>query len=114
MSRPIEFAAMAPSYLAGLDGWRSLAARTGLNLEAVASLGVSNNLGVLFGADGRLRDSAELRSMEATGVFSAPTVRRAVQQKLVDLFELRWPAAPQTHKQRVCELMRRRGEWTWT
>jgi hypothetical protein len=93
--------------------YRDIATQTGLKLETVARLGVSNNLEVLFGGDGKFRSSTELRSMEAAGALQVSSVgqpRRTVQEKLLDLMEMRWPST-QTPRQKLAELYALRLDW---
>jgi hypothetical protein len=95
--------------------YRNIAGQTGLALETVAKLGVTNNLGVLFGDDGKLRSSTELRSMEAGGALAVSSGhrRRTIQEKLVDLYEMRW-SATQTPSQRLAQLRDMRLDWEAT
>lgn len=93
--------------------YRDIASQTGLRLETVARLGVSNNLEVLFGDNGKFRSSTELRGMEAAGALAVSSVgrrKRTVQQKLVDLYEMRWPAT-QTPRQKLAILRDMRLDW---
>jgi hypothetical protein len=55
------------AHLAGIDGLRSLANRTGLEFETVAALGITDNLSMLFGPNGKLRDGVELKAWSRPG-----------------------------------------------
>jgi hypothetical protein len=101
-----EFAAHA----AGLTGYRSLANKTGLRIETVAALGETRSLDVLF-ANGKLRDSTELRNLEAAGGLTEyRSSGRNPQRCLRELDEIRWAPglSPQQKLMALLEMMR---EW---
>lgn len=94
------------------DGLRSIARKTGLRLETVAALGMADQLSRLFD-DGRLRDGAELRSLERAGSLRpGAQPNRTTHQRMLDLLAIRWAQKPLTPRQRLLELYRLKGEWT--
>jgi hypothetical protein len=103
-----QYASTSGVSVPGLEGWRSISAKTGLNLETVAGLGLTDSLSCLFGADGKLRDGAELRSREAAGTLGhGPTA----EQRRLQLMDKRWPRKRLSPQQQQVELMRLKGEW---
>jgi hypothetical protein len=109
---PIEYS-MSPRHLLGIDGLRSLAAKTGLPLETVAALGMADELNRLFDMGKRcLRSPEELRGLASAGLLD-PTPAPSARQRLIELYRDP-PTGPeqQTPKQRLVELYRLRGNWT--
>lgn len=85
-----------------MDRLQKLANDTGLPLARIEQLAVEQRLHTLYDEHGQpVRQQANRSSMTP-------------RQRQLATLEMRWPTRPLTPRQKICELLRMRGDWSLT
>jgi hypothetical protein len=105
---PTEYASGAVHFI---DGWRSLAERTGLPPERIAELGMTGNLDVLF-RDGRLLPGVELRALDHAEKLGPTVETRTLRRRIDEVTEKRYPKVPLNPHQALLDAHRKRADAT--